>query len=332
MSIDVAQLLAPITEQDPCGPDLDYDPARTKLNEVFSVSFSEEARGGSGSGQTQDWDAVTSDILKLFTRTKDVALAVYLCRAAAFAQRLDVVEAGAETLHGLLETYWDSVHPIIEEANSPVRRTACESLARTRQFLGPLVRIPLLRHARLGPITGEDLIRANEAGEGEPEYARIKAIVADAGDAPLKDASERIARIGSALKAANAILLDRCGPEGCIDFQPISDLLLRLQKSLAPFVHGGEQLPSGDEAPAVAPADKAAISPSGAALRTRDDVVKAIDKICEYYRSREPASPIPLLMERAKSWVPMSFLEVLADISPDNLAEARRILEKKEST
>ena len=40
--------------------------------------------------------------------------------------------------------------------------------------------------------------------------------------------------------------------------------------------------------------------------------------------SNEPSSPIPLFVERAKRLVSKDFLEVLADIAPDALAQARR--------
>jgi type VI secretion system protein ImpA len=56
-------------------------------------------------------------------------------------------------------------------------------------------------------------------------------------------------------------------------------------------------------------------------ITNRNDVVKAIDKICEYYAANEPSSPIPLLLRRAQRLVPKSFFEILADIAPDGVSQ-----------
>ena len=49
----------------------------------------------------------------------------------------------------------------------------------------------------------------------------------------------------------------------------------------------------------------------------------ALDAVAEFFRRNEPSSPIPLFVERAKRLVSKDFLEVLADIAPDAVAQAR---------
>jgi type VI secretion system protein ImpA len=55
---------------------------------------------------------------------------------------------------------------------------------------------------------------------------------------------------------------------------------------------------------------------------TREDVIRALDKICEYYRRYEPSSPVPLFLNRAKRLASKSFLEILRDLTPDALNQA----------
>jgi len=62
---------------------------------------------------------------------------------------------------------------------------------------------------------------------------------------------------------------------------------------------------------------------TGGAIQSRQDAVRALDAMAEYFRRNEPSSPIPLFVERAKRLVAKDFLEVLADIAPDALAVAR---------
>jgi type VI secretion system protein ImpA len=74
-------------------------------------------------------------------------------------------------------------------------------------------------------------------------------------------------------------------------------------------------------------------SRSGGALsgdiRSREDVLKAIDKICAYYSRSEPASPLPLLLERCRRLVTSSFLEIIQDLAPDSVAQVNSIAGRK---
>ena len=51
-------------------------------------------------------------------------------------------------------------------------------------------------------------------------------------------------------------------------------------------------------------------------IRSRDDAVRAIDAICEYFERTEPTNPAPLMLQRAKRMISQSFLELLNDWAP----------------
>ena len=59
------------------------------------------------------------------------------------------------------------------------------------------------------------------------------------------------------------------------------------------------------------------------AINSRADVIRVLDKICEYYAVQEPSSPIPLLLRRSQRLVEKSFLEILEDMVPDGLKQAK---------
>ena len=59
------------------------------------------------------------------------------------------------------------------------------------------------------------------------------------------------------------------------------------------------------------------------AIRSREDAIRALDAVAEFFRRNEPSSPIPLFIDRAKRLVSKDFLEVLADVAPDAVAQAR---------
>ena len=60
-------------------------------------------------------------------------------------------------------------------------------------------------------------------------------------------------------------------------------------------------------------------------VSSRDDVIRLLDKICDYYSEHEPSSPVPLLLNRAKRVAKMSFLELLRDLAPGGLDQAEAL-------
>ena len=65
--------------------------------------------------------------------------------------------------------------------------------------------------------------------------------------------------------------------------------------------------------------------PATGEINSREDVIRALDKICEYFSRHEPSSPVPLLAKRAKRLVSKSFLEILRDMAPGGIHEAESI-------
>jgi type VI secretion system protein ImpA len=64
--------------------------------------------------------------------------------------------------------------------------------------------------------------------------------------------------------------------------------------------------------------DATSTLPETITIRSRAQAVEALDAICDYFTKHEPASPVPLLIQRAKRLVPMSFAEILRELSSGN--------------
>ncbi len=56
-------------------------------------------------------------------------------------------------------------------------------------------------------------------------------------------------------------------------------------------------------------------TPTDSSLSSREDVMKELSEIENYFRVREPASPIPLLIAEMRRLVPRSFTELLSEFS-----------------
>jgi type VI secretion system protein ImpA len=55
-------------------------------------------------------------------------------------------------------------------------------------------------------------------------------------------------------------------------------------------------------------------------ITSRDEVRRALEELCEYYRVHEPASPLPLLLRRCQRLVGLDFLTTLRELAPEALA------------
>ena len=327
--MDVEELLAPVSEEEPVGADLAYDAERGTIEQAFDSSVSIDTSGEAGAGAEIDWRPIIGMIEQQSARTKDVWLAVYLMRAGARSGQIALVETGALYLAGLLEQYWDKVHPQLEEYGFQGRKGPCESLTRRSEFLTPLERTPLLEHPRLGRFSGADFERFRAGAEAADGYGLFRAALADTPEETLTEIISRLDAILAAIKRADAVLTARADGDTGANFQPTYDLISQMKKAVQSFTSApvAEEAEAGESAANTGSDTGASGGPRIAGrVESREDVVKALDAIADYYRRREPTSPVPAALQRVREWVNLDFLALLEDIAPNSLDEAKRVL------
>lgn len=324
MSPEVEELLAPVAPDNPAGEDLSYDAERQTIELRFDTSISDDE------GESDvNWRETIDLIVAQSARTKDVWLPVYLCRAGARAGLIEVVETGAQYLGGLLERYWDSLHPGLDEYGFQGRKGPCEGLTRIGEFIGPLRRIPLILHPRLGQFSGSDLERFRDRAESEDDYGLFRAALNDLGEEPLFEVMSRIENIVQGIQRADAVLTANAVDDTGTNFRPTYDALESLRRAVAHFTSAPveeEASPGGADEGARSAGSAAGGAGLKGAVESRDDVIRALDAIGDYYRRREPGSPVPFALARAREWVNSDFLSVMQDIAPAGMDEVRRIL------
>ena len=57
-------------------------------------------------------------------------------------------------------------------------------------------------------------------------------------------------------------------------------------------------------------------------IGSREDAIRMLDKICEYFDRYEPSSPVPFLLKRAKKLVTKDFMSILNDLAPGGAEQA----------
>ncbi len=318
MTLD--ELLAPVTIDAPAGEDLSYDGERQEIEQAFELA---------SQGVTDmDWRDTIKLIEGQSRRTKDVWLAVYLARAGARLGRLETVESGCAMLAGLFTRYWTEVHPTVEEYGLQGRKGPCESLTRIGEFLGPLRRTILVEHPRLGSFSGEDFERFADQGDAAEGYGLFRAVLNDTPVETLQAVVARLDAIRDAIRQADVVLTEQAAAVGDTgtNFTPTYEAIEVIRGALAP--HAGFDVAAEVVATDGAGEGTASEPRSGTPGRvdSREDVVRAIDAIADYYQRREPSSPVPVALRRVRNWVPMDFMAILRDIAPNSLTDVGTVL------
>src|SRR5262249_16034584 len=100
----------------------------------------------------------------------------------------------------------------------------------------------------------------------------------------------------------------------------LTDYLLRREPTAL-----GDVVPDEAQANALANGGQPSAGRGTGEIRSREDVVAALDRICQYYNRYEPSSPLPLLLRRAQRLASKSFMEIVKDLTPDAVPQIQRL-------
>jgi type VI secretion system protein ImpA len=189
----------------------------------------------------------------------------------------------------------------------------------------------------LGPLD----IRALEFATGETQpgkdqqvlsVASIEQALADIEPAVLSDVVDLLARALASVVNIEVLLVRHVGSSQALNLDMLTrplrkahEFLLRHQV-LAPDAEDTEVLLDEGSVDGSDGAGNPGNESAGARrisgdIASREDVLRTLDKLLQYYSKHEPASPIPIFIERAKRLVPMTFMEVLEEMVPGGAAQ-----------
>lgn len=122
-----------------------------------------------------------------------------------------------------------------------------------------------------------------------------------------------------AIKSIDNYMREAAGSDATPQFDGLSAQLVKIER----FLGSQLALRPGHEVASAEGGSPGSVARAGGAITSRHEAIAALDAVADFFRRTEPSSPIPLFLARAKRLVSKDFLEVLADIAPDAVAQAR---------
>jgi|GEM_PF-1810542 len=324
MQIAGTGLLEAISAEHPCGEDLEDTQLLASFDayRLFGQSAPLDAE--------TDWREIRDRSLDALKTSKDFRLLAHLAgatvRTDGFAPFPQILSVAARWL----ELWEKEVFPRVDD-DAILRRNALNGFADRMAIVDGVRRTPILVHRQLGSLSIRDI----EIATGQVPPAEGDAAAADASQlnallsaTPVEELSALSAQLDEAvgsLKSIEDSMRSQGGVEAAPEFSTLATPLARTLKlvrdHLATRAGADSAAAEGDGAAAASNGAGGGVAVAG--IRSREDATRALDAVAAYFRTNEPSSPIPLLLERTKRLVAKDFLAVLEELAPDALAQAK---------
>lgn len=336
-AVDIKGLLETITPDNTCGIDL--------RNDILTFELEDAARGRSARlegdkeipAEEPDWAKVGELAQALLTKSKDLRVVMHLMRSLIQTEGYAGFAAGLTLLRGLIVDHWEFVYPRLdpEDKFDPTERlNILEELNDTQKLLIYVRTATLVTSREFGRFS----LRDHEFASGKqsvpaatvaPALASIEGCFKAAELDSIHATGVVIQQSLDALSAIGEALTAKLAPEPPPNFSPLIQNLKNAHRLIdaslkqRSVVDAGTLNEPGSEQPVSAAVPTVSAGPG--TIRSREDCVKALDLVAEYFRKHERSSPIPLLLDRAKRLMTKDFLEIMQDIAPDGVSQASKV-------
>ncbi len=324
-------LLTPIPGDNPSGASLRYDPVYDQIKEARR----EDDAGPQGDWQRErkmaDWRQVVEIASKAFAeRSKDLQLAIWITEAALHREKFAGLQQGLDLLRGLIENFWDTFYPEIEDDDLEPRLVL---LGWVGERLVDPVRFTPIAAGGIGLVQYQESRRIPTEQETENNEAKrdARAAAVKDGKPTPEDVERDIASTSTAQYEAWVATLDGClasiaslstlcdekfGGDSP-NFIPVRTALEEVRHLENQFLQKrpGRKAPeaeaeaeiellqdpvAGESSAAAAPARKK--ETIGLDPEDLDDVTARLDAVARFLRAQNSYSPAPYLLLRGYRW------------------------------
>jgi type VI secretion system protein ImpA len=350
---DIEKLLSPISAEHPAGESLRYDGTYDRIRDARREDDASLPQGvWKRELRKAQWQLVESlSVEAIETRSKDLQIAAWLTEAWLNLYSFKGAATGLELMRALCESFWDDIHPAIEDGDLEFR-------------MAPLAWIneKLSVSLKLLPITDPDALGEKVFSWADWENAsRLDNIGHRPGASKtVPDNSVTTAKFQqSAMLTPTAYfravrrdiqeMLDSCirledfvdgkaGKEapGLPRFRAVGESIGAFLDSLLDLRNEPAEDPEEASPPEIEDEfngdehhEAASILPMPSRIRDRADAYYLLAEAADFLARTEPHSPTPYLIRRAISWGAMSLDELLPELVRNSaeLTEIFRLLQ-----
>jgi type VI secretion system protein ImpA len=338
--IDIEALLAPIPGDKPSGESLQY---AGLYDEIREARRSEEEGEFSKGSKSANWNQVIQLATDALTnKTKDLQVAAWLVEAVVQRHGFHGIRDSFKLFAGLLERFWDSLYPENDEGDLEAR---ANSIAWMDRQLASIARtLPLTNNPigdNYGYLNYEESVKfdipdnyENLEFEQRQRYEQMKQQAADEGKITSEQwrtgkARSRRAFYEELNKSLNScweqfVILDRTIDEkfdrqtpglGAVkkaleDIRSCIDKIVKEKRLLEPDEVATEE---GETVAEAASGGSGGRGP----VKTRQEALKRLADVADFFRKTEPHSPVSYLINRAIKWGNMPLESWLQDVVKD---------------
>ncbi len=345
---DTEALLAPIPGAEPAGVSMRYDPlylgvAQAREEDDASLPMGEWERPL----KKADWKAVAASCSQLLgKRSKDFQAAAWLCESWIHLHQMDGFIAAVDVLTGLVERFWDTAYPQIEDGDDDARVASFiwmnENLPLTLKLHVPLLHLSDRIPSAVSLADWDQaLIADNQKGEDKKPHPAggnpltREELTASASGKNLLALIDLKARLEVATGKWDALarMLDDRMRNNPPSVARVGEMLRRMERAVTSLIDGRApvQPVASDPAPASPPSNQEQTMDAAAphqedipaspglvmhsgAITSREDAYRMLEAVAAYLEKAEPHSPTPYLVKRAVSWGRMSLADLMQEV------------------
>ncbi|WP_368928917.1 type VI secretion system protein TssA [Mixta calida] len=340
MNIDA--LLAPISSEQPCGENLEYDADYMAMMQACEGKPEQQFGDTIIPAEPADWNKVEKLATGLLNRTKDLRVMLALTHAWTQMKGLPGYASGLKLIEQALLLYWEPLWPLLEEygERDPFYRINALAALGDKSALTSAVRqAPLLRSAA-DQISLRDACALLDGSKTEVvDYPGGRPRLNDELARGEQPATEAFFQISERLQTIRETLVEHLGESGAPEMAQLQKMVSLVTQAcqatdLTTLMPGGDAASQTEQSivesrPAAAPPRMQADWRSSD-ITSRADVQLALEKVKQYFARYEPSHPAPLMIDRVQRVIELDFMEIIRDLAPDGVHQLENIFGRRD--
>jgi type VI secretion system protein ImpA len=352
--LDVKSLVTPITGANPSGESLRYAGTYDAIQEARRADDALAQGDWQRPSKASDWRGVIEIATEaLATRSKDLQIAAWLLEAAVKVHGFAGLRDGLRLLRELMERFWDTVYPEIQENDLEFRAAPIEWL--NERLPEAVKAVPIAQSSRGDQYawwhwhesrTVENLGRQNpEARELALAEGKISGEDFDKAVAALPRAHweplfEDLGGAWDELTGLDAVVDERFGrsapslvalKKAAEEVRTLIESIVKRKRELEPDAAAAASSAAAD---GLAAFHEAPVASGGGGMPSdRAAALRQLAEVAAFFRRTEPHSPVAYLVQRAVQWGHMPLEDWLKEVITDGnvLAHVRETLGLKDA-